>query len=83
MPSSPETIGLIGVFLTLIAYLLLSVRKMRPEKFFYPFLNALGSILILYSLYFHRNISATVMELCWLLISLYSVLKAIRRSTHF
>lgn len=83
MTSLPEIIGLIGVCITLIAYFLLSIRKMKLEKIGYPAFNALGSIMILYSLYYDRNLAATVMEVCWLSISLYGALKALQHRSHY
>jgi paired small multidrug resistance pump len=68
-----DYIGLVGVAITLIAYLLLNLRKMKATGWRYPFFNALGSVLILFSLWFKWNPAAWWMEVCWLLISLHSV----------
>lgn len=77
-----DIIGLIGVLLTLIAYFLLNINKIRPDKFYYPFLNSVGSAMILYSIFFAWNISAFVMEVCWLTISLSGVWKCYRKFRH-
>ncbi len=69
--SFPDAIGLAGVMVTLIAYLLLSINKILARSIIYPGLNALGSLLILFSLYYHWNLSAFIMEICWALISVY------------
>jgi len=71
----PDGLGLFGVFLTLIAYLLLNIRKMSSHSIGYSSLNIIGSSLILYSLYYNFNISAFAMEICWLLISVYGLYK--------
>lgn len=77
-----DIIGLIGVLLTLVAYFLLSINKLRPDKFYYPFLNCVGSLMILFSLFFAWNLAAWVMEICWLAISLLGVWKYLRNKYH-
>ena len=74
----PDGLGLFGVLLTLIAYLLLNIRKMSSHSIGYAGLNIIGSSLILYSLYFDFNVSAFAMEICWLLISMYGLYKVLR-----
>lgn len=69
----PDLLGLLGVFITLIAYFLLNIKKISSEKTAYPILNIIGSVLILYSLFFEWNIAAFVMEICWLLVSFYGL----------
>lgn len=74
----PDGLGLFGVLLTLIAYLLLNIRKMSSHSIGYAGLNIVGSTLILYSLYFDFNVSAFAMEVCWLLISVYGLYKVLK-----
>jgi drug/metabolite transporter superfamily protein YnfA len=76
----PDLLGLVGVFITLVAYFLLNTRKISAEKYTFPVLNAIGSVLILYSLFFEWNISAFIMEICWLLISCYGVWQVMRNN---
>jgi len=71
-----DVIGLIGVTLTLIAYFLLSINKIKAHAMMYPTLNAVGSLMILCSLYYHWNLSAFIMETCWALISFYGMVTA-------
>ncbi len=73
----PDFLGLFGVFLTLIAYLLLNIKKIPADSVVYTGLNIVGSTLIIYSLYFDFNISAFAMEICWLLISVYGMYKVV------
>lgn len=68
-----DVVGLIGVAITLLAYFLLNIHKIKASSFMYPFLNALGSLMILFSIHYAWNIAAWVMEVCWLLVSLYGV----------
>lgn len=70
-----DAVGLIGVGLTLIAYFLLQIELIKSEHFSYSFINAVGSVLILYSLIKTWNLSSAVMEVSWLLVSLYGCTK--------
>jgi len=78
MMTFPDALGLFGVFLTLVAYLLLNIKKIPADCVTYAGSNTVGSTLIIYSLYFDFNISAFAMEICWLLISLYGLYKVFR-----
>lgn len=82
MTAIPDIIGVIGVILTLLAYFLLQINKMRPDKLYYSLLNAIGSVMILFSLFFVWNLSAWLMEFCWLLISISGVWKYYRKHHH-
>lgn len=72
-------LGILGVILILIAYTLLQVGKMSAASVSYSLLNALGAALILISLYFYWNLASGVIEIAWLIISVYGLLMAIRR----
>ena len=73
----PDLIGLIGVFMTLIAYLLLQTSVLKIQDIAYSAVNALGSLLILYSLIFNWNLSCFVIESFWLGISLFGTVKVL------
>jgi len=73
-----NTVGLIGVFIILYAYMMLQIGRMRHEGIMYSLLNLVGSILILYSLFFYWNLASGVIEVAWLVISIYGLIKAIR-----
>ncbi|MBM3193168.1 MAG: hypothetical protein FJZ59_02910 [Chlamydiae bacterium] len=68
-------IGVIGVILILLSYLLLQMHKISLKDFSYSFLNLIGSILILYSLLFHWNLPSVIIEVAWLAISIYGICK--------
>lgn len=70
-----DTIGLLGVFTTLVAYILLNIDKIASQSFMYVGLNALGSLMILYSLIYNWSLAAFVMESCWFLVSFYGLIR--------
>jgi hypothetical protein len=71
-------IGIIGVLITLIAYLLLSVGRLASESFTYSLLNFVGSWLILFSLMFYWNLSSVVIEIAWISISVIGMYRYFR-----
>lgn len=69
--------GNIGVLMMVIAYLLLQLEKLSSSAVSYLLLNAAGALLVILSLIFHFNLSAFLMEVFWLLISLYGLTKSL------
>lgn len=67
--------GNIGVLMMVIAYLLLQLEKLSSSAVSYLLLNAAGAVLVILSLIFHFNLSAFLMEVFWLLISLFGLAK--------
>jgi hypothetical protein len=67
--------GNIGVLMMVIAYLLLQLDRLSSSAVSYLLLNAGGALLVILSLIFHFNLSAFLMEVFWLLISLYGLAK--------
>jgi hypothetical protein len=65
-----NVVGNFGVLLIVGSYFLVQVRRMSAVNPPYILLNGLGALLILYSLWFDFNLSAFLIEVIWLLISL-------------
>lgn len=72
--------GSIGMILIVAAYFLLQSGRLRQAELRYSLLNALGAALILLSLIYQFNFSAFMVELFWLLISCYGIVKYYQRS---
>ena len=73
-----DMIGLTGVGLILISYLLLQIQRIESQDLVYSLMNLAGAAFILISLSSEWNLSSFVVELFWLLISAYGVLTWIR-----
>ncbi|MBS0351709.1 MAG: hypothetical protein JSR33_11105 [Proteobacteria bacterium] len=80
--SMANLIGVLGVFFVLLAYMLLQMGRMKATWVSYSLLNTAGSFLILISLYFYWNLASGIIEIAWLIISLYGLLKSIYLRTH-
>jgi hypothetical protein len=73
-----DALGLVGVAMILLAYLLLQLRRIDPVSAAFSSLNAVGAALVLLSLYYDFNLPAAVVEGAWLIISLYGLARAWR-----
>lgn len=68
-----DVVGMLGVGCVLIAYLLLQVGRYESTMIRFSVLNAVGAGLILISLVYAFNLSAFIIEIFWLVISLYGI----------
>jgi multidrug transporter EmrE-like cation transporter len=73
-----ELIGTLGAALIVVTYLLIQLRRIDVSDVRYSVLNATGAALILYSLTVDFNLSAFVIEIFWLLISLLGIIQVLR-----
>ncbi|MGE4396571.1 MAG: hypothetical protein AB7D34_03825 [Sulfurimonas sp.] len=70
-----DAIGIVGVAIVVATYFLLQSEKIDSKGFLYSFLNAFGSLLIMYSLLYNWNLASFIIEFFWILISLYGLRK--------
>ena len=70
--------GSAGVLLIVGAYLFLQLERFASNAISYLVANALGAALILLSLTLEFNLSAFLMELFWLAISLFGLVRRMR-----
>lgn len=73
----PDIVGSVGVAIIVLTYLLLQMSILKIDGFIYSTANALSSIMVLYSLYYHWNLSAVLVEVFWCGISLYGTIKVL------
>ncbi|MCB0282982.1 MAG: hypothetical protein H6627_08985 [Calditrichae bacterium] len=72
-----DFMGNIGVVLIIGTYLFLQLDRIKSNALSYSILNAIGAFCIIVSLIFRFNLSAFIVELFWLLISLVGVVRFI------
>ncbi|KAA3614114.1 MAG: hypothetical protein D8M58_18135 [Calditrichaeota bacterium] len=70
-----DFIGNLGVLLIISTYLLLQLGKIKSSSLSYSGLNALGAAFIIISLLLRFNLSAFIVELFWLIISLFGIIR--------
>lgn len=71
--------GLLGVTTILLAYYLLQAGRLHGHALVYQLMNAFGALAVLVSLLYAFNLSAFVMELAWLAVSIYGVVRGRKR----
>ena len=74
-----NAIGIIGVGVILMTYLLLQLGRLSADSLAYSALNLCGASFILFSLFFDWNLPSVIIESAWIIISVYGVIKAWRR----
>ena len=72
-----DFVGIIGSLLICAAYLAVSVNRLDPAGIPFQSANAVGSILLLISLYFRPNPGAIVIEVLWLAIASFAICRAL------
>ena len=70
-----DLVGNAGVALILGSYLLVQIRKLDATSLSYTIANGLGALFVLYSLLFEFNLSAFIIEVVWILISLVGIFR--------
>jgi hypothetical protein len=68
-----DVLGIAGSLLIVIAYFGAQKGWLAVTDWRFPLLNLIGSVLILLSLFAAWNLGAFVMEVFWILISLYGL----------
>lgn len=74
-----DLVGFAGVALILAAYFLNQQRWLRSDDWRFPAANLIGAMLIFVSLLFEWNFPSAVIEVFWMLISLWGIAQSLWR----
>jgi predicted membrane protein len=74
-----QWIGFFGMIFIVVAYLLLQTNKYTISSMPYQLLNLLGAILLLISLFVHFNLGSFIIEIFWIIITIYGIVTNIKR----
>jgi hypothetical protein len=80
MSNYADFIGIFGVFLIIVAYIMMQIDHMDPKGVMFSLLNTIGAIFILISLIYDWNLASFVMEIIWFMLSLYGTINAYVKS---
>ena len=72
-------VGYIGVGIILVAFYCSQINAVNHEHLTYSSSNLIGSLCLLFSLYFHPNSPSIVIEIAWLGISLIGMVRIYRQ----
>jgi len=73
-----DIIGYLGAGMYLAAYVLLQLRRGFSETLTYSLINLVAASMVAYSLLFMWNGAAIMIQLMWILISVYGITRCIR-----
>ena len=73
-----QWIGFIGMAFVVIAYLFLQINKYTIRSLQYQLLNLVGAILLLISLFVHFNLGSFIIEVFWIIITIYGIVVNIK-----
>ncbi len=65
--------GFIGMLFVVVAYLFLQMNKYTIKSLQYQLLNLVGAILLLISLFVHFNLGSFIIEIFWIIITIYGI----------
>jgi predicted membrane protein len=70
-----QIIGFIGMLFIVYAYFLLQAQKLEHNSLRFQILNLIGAILLIISLLVHFNLGSFMIEVFWIIITVYGILK--------
>lgn len=74
-----DGLGMIGVVSILLAYWLLQRDSFKPDLLYYYVMNLVGASLVVFSLIFHWNTPAFMVQGSFVLISIWAIIKTLRQ----
>jgi hypothetical protein len=75
-----ELAGWLGAALLLLAYALVSFRRLRPDSAPYQSLNVVGSCLLVVNTVYNHAYPSAVVNLVWIVIAIVAYLRALIRT---
>lgn len=73
-----QFIGFVGMLFIVWAYFLLQLEKYTVTSYAYQILNLVGAILLLISLFVHFNLGSFIIEVFWIVITLFGMYKNLK-----
>ncbi|MDO8503450.1 MAG: hypothetical protein Q7S60_02045 [bacterium] len=68
-----------GAILILLAYFLVSTKKILPTSFVYHILNLLGALGVIINTFAQEAFSAMILNVFWAFIAIYGLFRGIKR----
>ena len=76
-----DWIGMLGTLMVLGAFFLLQAGKIHGNRLAFQLLNLVGAACVLVSLWGKFNLSVFVLELAWVAISAYGIVRTLRKGS--
>jgi len=75
-----DGIGWLGAAVLLLAYALVSFKKMKPDSGYYQLMNAGGSAFLIVNTLYYRAIPSAFVNLIWIFIAIAAYLRVRARA---
>ncbi len=78
-------LGLVGAVLCLVAYMMIITDRIDPKGIAYCALNGVGGVFLLIAIAAEYDVGDTgslFVEVCWIAISIYGVMKSTKVAGH-
>lgn len=75
-----DTLGVLGALCVVVAYTLLQLEKTDPRSYTYNLINLAGAILLFVSLLINFNLGSFIIEIVWIVISVYGLYQTHRKN---
>lgn len=73
-----DTLGWIGAFLLLLAYALVSFKRLAADSLVYQGLNVAASILLAINTIYHRAFPSSFVNIVWTFIAVFAILMIVK-----
>ena len=73
-----DTLGWIGAFLLLLAYALVSFKRLAADSLVYQGLNVAASILLAVNTIYHRAFPSSFVNIVWTFIAVFAILMIVK-----
>jgi uncharacterized membrane protein len=74
-----DALGWIGAFLLLLAYAMVSFKKLEADSLTYQGLNVIASILLAINTIYHGAFPSSFVNIIWTFIAIFAILTVTRR----
>ena len=74
-----QIIGFLGMICVVGAYLLLQLQIVSNKNLSFQIINLIGAILLIISLCIHFNLGSFLIEIFWIIITLFGIYKIYKK----
>ena len=74
-----DALGWIGAFLLLLAYAMVSFKKLAADSLIYQGLNVAASVLLAVNTIYHGAFPSSFVNIVWTFIAIFAILTVIRK----
>ncbi len=73
-----DSLGWIGAFLLLLAYAMVSFKKLAPDSLMYQGMNVGASILLAINTLYHKAYPPSFVNIVWTIIAIFAILTVVK-----